>query len=56
MNMHVSRRDILQGSGALIVSFSLAGAPDRAGAQAAAAKPVALTESTPFSPSTLTGW
>ena len=44
MNMHVSRRDILQGSGALIVSFSLAGAPDRAGAQAAAAKPVALTE------------
>ena len=44
MNMHVSRRDILQGGGALIVSFSLAGAPDRAGAQAAAAKPVALTE------------
>ncbi len=43
MNMHVSRRDVLTGSGALIVSFSLAGMPDQAQAQAPA-KPLALTE------------
>src|SRR5262249_30981896 len=44
MNMHVSRRDALKGSGALIVSFSLSGALDAALAQRAAAKPLALTE------------
>jgi hypothetical protein len=43
MNIQISRRDALLGSGALIVSFSLVGAFDQALAQAAA-KPVALTE------------
>lgn len=43
MNMQISRRDALIGSGALIVSFSLAGAFEQALAQAGA-KPVALTE------------
>src|SRR5262249_23022908 len=43
MNIQISRRDALLGSGALVVSFSLAGALDQAIAQATA-KPVALTE------------
>jgi hypothetical protein len=43
MNIQISRRDALLGSGALVVSFSLAGALDQAIAQAAT-KPVALTE------------
>jgi CO/xanthine dehydrogenase Mo-binding subunit len=43
MNMQISRRHALLGSGALIVSFSLAGAFEKAVAQAGA-KPVALTE------------
>ncbi len=43
MNMHISRRDALLGSGALIVSFSLAGALEPAMAQVGA-KPVVLTE------------
>ena len=45
MNTHFipSRRDVLQGSGALIVSFSLVNPADLALAQAAG-KPVALTE------------
>jgi nicotinate dehydrogenase subunit B len=43
MNIQISRRDALLGSGALIVSFSLAGAPGGAQAQVGA-KPVALTE------------
>jgi len=43
MNMQISRRDALLGSGALIVSFSLAGPLNQALAQAAA-KPLALTE------------
>src|SRR6186713_3741564 len=43
MNIQISRRDALLGSGALIVSFALAGSS--AGAQAqGAAKPLALTE------------
>jgi nicotinate dehydrogenase subunit B len=42
MNIQISRRDALLGSGALVVTFSLAGI-DRAIAQAAT-KPVALTE------------
>ena len=47
MNKHFipSRRDVLKGGGALIVSFSLAGRFDAALAQGAlAAKPLALTE------------
>src|SRR5690349_11225638 len=44
MNMHVSRRSLVKGGGALIVSFSLTGASTAAQAQAAAAKPLALTE------------
>src|SRR5262249_57889051 len=44
MNMHASRRELLKGGGALIVSFSLAGAFDEVAAQGAAAKPLALTE------------
>ena len=45
MNIHTSRRDILKGTGSLVVSFSLSGAIGDALAQgAAAAKPVALTE------------
>ena len=43
MNIQISRRDALLGSGALVVSFSLVGALDQAIAQAAT-KPVALTE------------
>jgi CO/xanthine dehydrogenase Mo-binding subunit len=43
MNIQISRRDALLGSGALVVSFSLSGALDQAIAQAAT-KPVALTE------------
>jgi CO/xanthine dehydrogenase Mo-binding subunit len=43
MNIQISRRDAFLGSGALVVSFSLAGALDQAAAQATA-KPVALTE------------
>ena len=48
MNIHIkkpSRRDMLKGSGALIVSFSLVPQMGEALAQAAAAaKPLALTE------------
>ncbi len=44
MNIHASRRDLLKGGGALVVSFSLAGTLDEAAAQGAAAKPLALTE------------
>ena len=45
MNIHTSRRQILKGTGSLVVSFSLAGPIGEALAQgAAAAKPVALTE------------
>src|SRR5216683_1146743 len=43
MNIQISRRDALKGSGALIVSFSLAGPLSQALAQTAA-KPLALTE------------
>ena len=43
MNMQISRRNALIGSGALIVSFSLAGALEQAIAQTGA-KPVVLTE------------
>jgi nicotinate dehydrogenase subunit B len=43
MNIRISRRDALIGSGALIVGFSLAGSLDHALAQAPA-KPLALTE------------
>src|SRR5215472_1104622 len=43
MNIQISRRDALLGSGALVVSFSLAGALDQAIAQGAS-KPLALTE------------
>jgi nicotinate dehydrogenase subunit B len=43
MNIQVSRRDALIASGALVVSFSLAGVFEQAMAQAPA-KPVALTE------------
>jgi CO/xanthine dehydrogenase Mo-binding subunit len=43
MNIQISRRDLLLGSGALIVSFSPAGPLSEAVAQAVA-KPVALTE------------
>ena len=42
MTIHTSRRDVLKGGGALVVSFSLAGAPREAIAQGA--KPVATTE------------
>ena len=42
MTMHASRRDVLKGGGALVVSFSLAGAVGEALAQGA--KPLALTE------------
>ncbi|HEX2336350.1 MAG TPA: molybdopterin cofactor-binding domain-containing protein, partial [Hyphomicrobiaceae bacterium] len=47
MNRHLkpSRRDILKGGGALVVSFSLASRMDEALAQAgASARPLALTE------------
>jgi nicotinate dehydrogenase subunit B len=44
MNINVSRRDLLKGSGALVVSFSLAPAGDALAQGAAPAKPVALTE------------
>jgi nicotinate dehydrogenase subunit B len=43
MNMQISRRDVLIGSGALIVSFSLAGTFEGAIAETGA-KPLALTE------------
>ena len=42
MTIHASRRDVLKGGGALVVSFSLAGAPGETLAQGA--KPLALTE------------
>src|SRR5260370_33862194 len=42
MTIHASRRDVLKGGGALVVSFSLAGALGEALAQGA--KPLALTE------------
>ena len=42
MTIHTSRRDVLKGGGALVVSFSLAGALGEAPAQGA--KPLALTE------------
>jgi len=45
MNIHASRRDMLKGGGALIVSFSIGGPLSEALAQGAgAAKPLALTE------------
>src|SRR5215475_3289604 len=44
MTIHASRRDVLKGSGALVVSFSLAGAYEAALAQGTTAKPLALTE------------
>ena len=47
MNRHLkpSRRDVLKGGGALVVSFSLASRMDEALAQAgASARPLALTE------------
>lgn len=45
MNMQISRRKLLKGTGALVVTFSLASKAGEALAQApAAAKPVALTE------------
>ena len=45
MNMQLSRRKLLKGTGALVVSFSLAGTVSEAMAQgAAAAKPVTLNE------------
>jgi len=43
MNIQISRRDALLGSGALIVSFALAGSSTGAQAQGSA-KPLALTE------------
>src|SRR6185503_6601620 len=43
MNIQISRRDALLGSGALIVSFALAGSSTSAQAQGSA-KPLALTE------------
>src|SRR5437660_10807548 len=42
MTIHASRRDVLKGGGALVVSFSLAGALGEALAQGT--KPLALTE------------
>ena len=42
MSIHTSRRDVLKGGGALVVSFSLAGAPREAIAQGA--KPFTTTE------------
>src|SRR4051812_4452046 len=45
MNMHISRRTALKGTGALVVSFAFGSAIREALAQGAApAKPVALTE------------
>src|SRR4051794_28758267 len=44
MNMHVSRRDILKGSGGLLVSFCFAGPPAETVAQGAGPKPLALSE------------
>ena len=44
MNYHPSRRDMLKGGGALVVSFSLVPNGDALAQGAAAAKPVALTE------------
>ncbi len=45
MNMQLSRRNLLKGTGALVVSFTLAGRVSEAMAQGAAtAKPVTLTE------------
>ena len=46
MTIHTSRRDVLKGGGALVVSFSLAGAPREAIAQGA--KPVTTTEVNSF--------
>ena len=43
MNIQISRRDVLLGSGALVVSFSIAGALEEVTAQTAT-KPIALTE------------
>jgi nicotinate dehydrogenase subunit B len=42
MTIHASRRDLLKGTGALVVSFSLVGTLDQTLAQGA--KPLALTE------------
>ena len=44
MNIQASRRDMLKGGGALIVSFSFGGAIGDALAQGTSAKPLALTE------------
>src|ERR1700680_1644867 len=44
MNIHASRRDILKGTGSLVVSFSLFGEIDATLAQGVAAKPLVLTE------------
>src|SRR5262245_2815360 len=44
MNIHPSRRDLIKGSGALVVSFALVPNTDAHAQGAAAAKPVALTE------------
>jgi CO/xanthine dehydrogenase Mo-binding subunit len=44
MNMQASRRDVLEGGGALIVTFSLASTLDKSLAQGAGTKPLALTE------------
>src|SRR5262245_45675854 len=44
MNVNVSRRDLLKGSGALVVSFSLVQVGDALAQGAAPAKPVALTD------------
>ena len=44
MNIQISRRDALLGSGALIVSFSLAGPSSAPCRRKRAAKPLALTE------------
>src|SRR5262245_31805000 len=43
MNIHASRRDLLKGGGALVVSFSL-GNIGEAAAQSVGTKPLALTE------------
>ena len=51
MNIQTSRRDALLGSGALVVSFSLAGALEEVTAQTAT-KPIALTEVDSFWQST----
>ena len=54
MTIHASRRDVLKGGGALVVSFSLAGALGETLAQGA--KPLPLTSSTPSWRSMLAAW